>query len=80
MHAGLQASSFCMQLGMIEWLLQVLVVKNGSHIFREFSTREASYQFWRRIKHITGIWCCTYDGGVAYNMIPKSLPKKTSPT
>jgi hypothetical protein len=52
-------------------LLQVLSVRNVTGIFSGFSDRNAAEGFWRRMAHITGIWCCTYDGGVPYRMIPR---------
>ncbi len=52
-------------------LLQVLMVKNVTGIFRGFAEKSAADGFWRRMAHITGIWCCNYDGGIAYRMAPR---------
>ncbi|KAK9909514.1 hypothetical protein WJX75_003420 [Coccomyxa subellipsoidea] len=51
--------------------IEVLSVRNVTGIFSGFSDRNAAEGFWRRMAHITGIWCCTYDGGVPYRMIPR---------
>ena len=47
---------------------QVLAIRNATALFQGFSTMESAQAFWLRMRHITSIWCCNYDGGMPYKM------------
>ena len=47
------------------------MVRNVTGIFRGFSDMTAADGFWRRMAHISSIWCCNYDGGIPYRMVPR---------
>lgn len=50
--------------------VQMLTVGRATGMMEGFATREGAEGFWRRMAHITGIWCCNYDGGIPYSMLP----------
>jgi len=50
--------------------MQLLTVGRVTGMMKGFATREAAEGFWRRMAHITGVWCCNYDGGIKYSMLP----------
>ena len=50
--------------------MQVLTVPRVTGMMRGFAARETAEGFWRRMAHITGAWCCNYDGGIQYSMLP----------
>lgn len=52
-------------------LWQVLSIRNVTGIFRGFAEMEAAMGFWKRMAHISSIWCCNYDGGISYRMAPR---------
>ncbi len=50
--------------------MQMLTVGRVTGMMRGFATRETAEGFWRRMAHITGAWCCNYEGGYKYSMLP----------
>lgn len=55
---------------------QMLTVGRVTGMMGGFATREAAEGFWRRMEHITGAWCCNYDGGIRYSMLPHVDPSE----
>ena len=57
-------------VGLPECFVQMLTVARVTGMMRGFATRETAEGFWRRMAHITGAWCCNYNGGINYSMMP----------
>ena len=72
MLAGMEYSTF-----MVKFLCagaQLLTVGRVTGMMKGFAAAEMAEGFWRRMEHIMGLWCCNYDGGIKYSMLPHVNP------
>ena len=60
--------------------VQLLTVGRVTGMMKGFAAKETAEGFWRRMEHIMGLWCCNYDGGIKYSMLPHVTPAEDEGT